>query len=166
HARRITCIVSRGRARRPNRSVTRLPEGRDLRIAVLNWSRRRVGGVEIYLGAVIPELAQAGHQVGFWYEMDRPQQMQPIPLHAASAVWSVELLGAARAVADLQGWQPDVLYSHGLLSPTLESETLAIAPTVFFAHGYYGTCISGARTVKNPVIKPCERRFGPACLLH
>jgi glycosyltransferase involved in cell wall biosynthesis len=41
-----------------------------------------------------------------------------------------------------------------------------IAPAVFFAHGYYGTCISGAKAVKNPVIRPCERKFGPACLLH
>jgi glycosyltransferase involved in cell wall biosynthesis len=37
---------------------------------------------------------------------------------------------------------------------------------VFFAHNYYGTCISGAKTFKSPVVTPCDRRFGWQCLAH
>src|SRR2546423_8225430 len=39
-----------------------------------------------------------------------------------------------------------------------------VAPAVFFAHAYYGTCISGAKTFKRPTVTPCDRRFGPKCL--
>ena len=46
----------------------------------------------------------------------------------------------------------------------VERRTLDIAPAVFFAHNYYGTCISGAKTFKNPVVTPCDRRFGWQCL--
>src|SRR5256714_11039321 len=41
-----------------------------------------------------------------------------------------------------------------------------VAPAVFFAHAYYGTCISGAKTFKRPTVTPCDRRFGPKCLLQ
>jgi glycosyltransferase involved in cell wall biosynthesis len=58
------------------------------------------------------------------------------------------------------------LYAHGLLDPSVERRTLEIAPAVFFAHNYYGTCISGAKTFKNPVITPCDRQFGWRCLAH
>ncbi len=43
---------------------------------------------------------------------------------------------------------------------------MQVAPAVFYAHGYYGTCISGAKSFKFPVVRPCTRRFGPGCLLH
>ena len=137
-----------------------------MRIALVNWSSRRAGGIEAYLSAVIPELVRAGCEVGFWYEVDAPRQSAAIPLDAASQVCSVEASGYDRAIASLRSWQPDVLYSHGLLNPEFESDTLGIAPAVFFAHSYYGTCISGAKTFKNPTAMPCDRRFGPSCLLH
>jgi glycosyltransferase involved in cell wall biosynthesis len=41
-----------------------------------------------------------------------------------------------------------------------------LAPSVFFAHDYNGTCISGSKSFKYPVVEPCDRRFGPACLAH
>ena len=52
----------------------------------------------------------------------------------------------------------------GCSIPQVERRTLDIAPAVFFAHNYYGTCISGAKTFKNPVVTPCDRRFGWQCL--
>jgi glycosyltransferase involved in cell wall biosynthesis len=57
-----------------------------------------------------------------------------------------------------------VIYSHGLLDPNLEAATIQIAPAVFFAHTYYGTCISGAKAFKRPRVQPCNRRFGKECL--
>ena len=59
-----------------------------------------------------------------------------------------------------------MIYAHGLESPDVEDEAYGIAPAVFFAHVYFGTCISGAKTTWFPVAKPCDRRFGPACLAH
>ncbi len=137
-----------------------------MRIAITNWSGRKVGGTETYLGGIVPALLGLGHEVGFWYEVDRPDGRDRIALPDTVARWCVAELGARRAVTELEAWQPDVIYAHGLLDPRLESATLDIAPGVFFAHSYYGTCISGAKTFKQPVVTPCQRLFGWQCLLH
>jgi glycosyltransferase involved in cell wall biosynthesis len=137
-----------------------------MRIAVVNWSNRRVGGVETYLNTIIPELSRAGQQIAFLHEVDEPANRDRIALPESVPNWCVAALGAAAALRKLRDWQPDLIYSHGLLDPKLESSTIEIAPAVFFAHNYYGTCISGTKTFKNPVVTPCDRRFGLQCLLH
>jgi len=125
-----------------------------------------VGGVETYLNTIIPELARAGHELAFWSEADEPVGRDQIYLPPGSPAWCVAELGAERALQELRDWQPSVTYTHNLSDPKLEAETVALAPSVFFAHDYYGTCISGAKTFKFPVVKPCDRRFGWQCLLH
>jgi glycosyltransferase involved in cell wall biosynthesis len=135
-----------------------------VRIAILNWSNRRIGGTGTYLSAVMPHLQRAGHEVALWHEVNTPLDYDLIPLPSAAPVWSVADLGLEQALAGLAGWQPHLLYSHGMLDPDVEQRTLDIAPAVFFAHNYYGTCISGAKTFKNPVVTPCDRRFGWQCL--
>ncbi len=137
-----------------------------MRIAVVGWSRRKVGGAEAYLSEVIPELVRVGHSIAFFHERDGPSNREAIPLPEGVPSWCVSVLGADRALAALREWCPDLIYGHGLLSPDLEAETLKIAPAVFLAHGYYGTCISGAKTFKSPIVTPCSRRFGWQCLLH
>ncbi|MET0650785.1 MAG: glycosyltransferase family 4 protein [Pyrinomonadaceae bacterium] len=137
-----------------------------MRIAVVNWSRRRVGGTETYLGSIIPGLARRGHTVALWHEIDRPANREPIELPPGVPSWCVEELGRGKALAALREWRPDLIYTHSLLTPRLEAETLKIAPAVFFAHAYYGTCISGTKTFKKPDMRPCGRRFGLACLAH
>jgi glycosyltransferase involved in cell wall biosynthesis len=137
-----------------------------MRITIINWSRRRVGGVETYLNSIIPALLERGHEVSFWYETNEPSEREQIALAEGVTSWCVGDLGAADALATLERWQPDVIYAHGLLNPKLEASTLKIAPAIFFAHNYYGTCISGAKAFKNPVVTPCQRQFGLKCLLH
>lgn len=137
-----------------------------MRIAVVNWSRRRAGGVETYLGGIVPELLRAGHEVGFWHEVDLPLDRERITIPEGVAVWSVAELGAKGALAELRGWRPDLIYAHGLLDPELEAATLDIAPSVFFAHSYYGTCVSGSKTFKSPDVRPCHRRFGWQCMVQ
>lgn len=137
-----------------------------MRIAVINWNRRRIGGVETYLNTIIPELSDAGHEIAFWSEVDEPAEREKINLPHGSPAWCVSELGAERALTELRDWQPSAIYTHKLMDPRLEAETLTIAPSIFFAHDYYGTCISGAKTFKFPVVKPCDRRFGWQCLMH
>jgi len=137
-----------------------------LSIAVINWSRRRVGGTETYLGLIIPALIEAGHEVAFWHETDVPRNRDLIALPEGVASWNASTLGRARALEELRRWSPDLIYAHGLLSPELEADTLGVAPSIFFAHAYYGTCISGSKTVRRPDVTPCARRFGWRCLLR
>jgi len=135
-----------------------------MRIAVLNWSNRHVGGSTTYLHAVIPQLRRAGHEMAFWHELDAPTDRVPIALPPDTPVWSVQALGIETAIARLRAWQPQLLYAHGLQDPQIEERTLEVAPAVFLAHDYYGTCISGAKSFKNPTITPCTRKFGLPCL--
>ena len=137
-----------------------------MRIAIVNWSRRKAGGIETYLNTVIPELDRAGHELAFWHEVDVPAEREPIELPQDAPSWCVAELGKERAVAALRDWQPDVIYSHKVEDPELEAATLGVAPSVYFAHDYQGMCISGTRTFKFPTIKPCGRDFDRQCLAH
>ena len=137
-----------------------------MRIAVINWSRRRVGGVETYLGNIIPEIIRKGHELSFWSEVDVPRDREPIGLPAGVPAWCAAELGEGRAFERLRAWRPDLLYVHKVMHPRVEGRLLDVAPAVFFAHDYYGTCISGLKTHKYPEIVPCDRSFGAGCLLH
>jgi glycosyltransferase involved in cell wall biosynthesis len=133
-----------------------------MRILVTNWTRRRVGGTETYLGRVMALIAAKGHEIGWAYELDAPADRVEIPLPASAVTFA---LGSADgALQRVRDWKPDVIYAHGMLDAAVEAQLLEIAPAVFFAHAYYGTCISGEKTHKFPVIQPCDREFGAACL--
>jgi glycosyltransferase involved in cell wall biosynthesis len=135
-----------------------------MRIAILNWSNRRIGGTGTYLSTLMPHLQRAGHHVALWHEVDTPADYDRIPIPADAPAWSVSDLGLESALAELAKWRPDLLYAHGLLDPEIERRTLDVAPAVFFAHDYYGTCISGSKTFTKPIVQPCDRKFGWECL--
>lgn len=137
-----------------------------MRIAVVNWSNRRVGGVETYLNNVIPQLVARGHSISFLHEVNKPIDRERIELPAGTTAWCVADLGVSAALEALRDWRPDLIYAHGLLKPNFEAATIKVAPSVFFAHNYYGTCISGAKAFKSPEVKPCNLQFGAKCLLH
>jgi glycosyltransferase involved in cell wall biosynthesis len=137
-----------------------------MRIAIVNWNRRKVGGAEAYLDTIIPDLLNAGHQVGFFHETDEPISHPQISLPEDAPSWCVAKYGSETAIKELRGWNPDVIYAHGLLDSNLESSILEVAPAVFFAHSYYGSCISGSKAWSNNTVRPCHRTFGPLCLLH
>ena len=137
-----------------------------MRIAIINWSSRRVGGVETYLNTLIPELALAGHAIALCSEVDEPSERERIGLPEKSPTWCVAEMGANQTVAALRDWNPDVVFAHKLSDADFEQEVLKLAPSVFFAHDYNGTCISGTKTFQFPVVKPCHRTFGWQCLLH
>src|SRR5580700_836688 len=137
-----------------------------MRIAVANFSSRRVGGAESYIEEVVAEFANSGHEVGVFVEIDVPADRPSIRLPGEAPLWCVANQTLAGAVAAMREWHPDLIFAHGLVDPRNEAATLSVAPSVFFAHGYYGTCISGAKTNSYPKIVPCSRTFGPKCLLH
>jgi glycosyltransferase involved in cell wall biosynthesis len=110
---------------------------------------------------VIPALTSAGHDVTLWVETDAPSDREPIaPASRTFTLASPDSVFALRASA------PEILYCHGLHDPALEARLLDVAPAVFYAHNYYGTCISGLKTWQFPITRPCSRRFGWPCLMH
>jgi len=137
-----------------------------MRVAVANWSSRRVGGIEEYVGILLPALRRAGLDVAFWHERNAPVDRSAIEPPPGVPFWCAAEMGAEASFDALRAWQPDVLYVHGSESVDLERRLLDIAPAVHFLHTYTGTCISGQKTWTRPVVTPCSRRFGPMCLAH
>jgi glycosyltransferase involved in cell wall biosynthesis len=137
-----------------------------MRIVFVNSSCQRDGGIETYLQTVMPALQSAGHEVSLCHQQDSHPFRKRIDLPPGSPSWCVAQLGIDRTMAAVRQWRPDVIYSHNVGSVELEHELLKIAPAVFFAHAYYGTCISGTKAFKLPVARPCHRRFGWQCLVH
>jgi glycosyltransferase involved in cell wall biosynthesis len=134
-----------------------------VRIACANWSRRRAGGVESYLEVLLRELVARGHDVSYWSETDDPPERERLAVPVIPA-WNAIENGVDASLAAVAAWRPSVLFVHGLVEPEIEARLLDIAPAVLLAHSYYGTCISGGKTMMFPTPRPCEREFGAACL--
>lgn len=137
-----------------------------MRIGLIHTRASVTGGAETYLAAVARQLGAAGHRLALLTEEGFAGDGTPILADAGVPRWAVDELGADPALAGLAGWRPEILFSQGLEDPSLEARLHDIAPGVFFAHAYYGTCISGYKRFAFPVARPCSRRFGPACLLQ
>ena len=137
-----------------------------MRIAIVNWTSRKVGGAEIYLDTIASQLERFGVSIAFVCEVDAPENRARISLPRDCPIWCVSTLGATSVLRLLRSWQPDLLYCQGLSSPALEREMVRLAPAMLFAHGYYGTCISGAKTWQFPSSRVCAKRFGWRCMLH
>lgn len=136
-----------------------------MRIAVANWNDRVVGGAESYLAAFLPVLAADGVELAFWSEMSSPAD-RPSVVPAGRPHWSAAEIGVEASFEALQAWGPDLIYAQGFTDPGLEARLIGTAPAFFFAHNYYGTCITGGKTNHRPVVRPCHRVFGPGCLGH
>jgi glycosyltransferase involved in cell wall biosynthesis len=137
-----------------------------VRIGISTWTRRLAGGVETYLGALVPALLERGHEVALLHEVDEPQDRARITVAGAVPHWDASSAGPAAALAGLEAWKPDVIFAQGLEDPQLEARVAAIAPAVLFAHAYRGTCISGTKTLAARGHATCERRLGWQCLLR
>jgi glycosyltransferase involved in cell wall biosynthesis len=140
-----------------------------LRVAIVNFSHRLVAGVETYLQQLAPELRRHGCEIAFFSEingLDTAPAIIAAPALSDVPIWCISELGTGAAFAALRQWRPDVIYVHGILDIAVEAELLATAPSVFFAHTYTGTCISGRKSFRTPTIEPCDRRFGAGCLAY
>jgi glycosyltransferase involved in cell wall biosynthesis len=136
-----------------------------MRIAIAAHSSRRVGGVEQYLAAVVPALVRAGHAVSCWFETEDADHSPILDRGGVVPAWTAsrEPNGGLPA---LRAWRPDVLYAHGVADATFERALIDVAPSVLFAHSYYGTCISGTKTLNTPSMRCCTRTFGRSCLVQ
>jgi len=136
-----------------------------LRVAVATWSPSVVGGAENYLRMAMAALARRGHRLSLLHESPAPPHAESVaPAGPDVPQWCVADAGAEVALRGLAAWRPDVVWCHGLTNPGLERALLDAHRGVLFAHGYYGTCISGLKRHAFPDERACARRFGGACL--
>lgn len=133
-----------------------------MRIAVVNWTNRLLGGAEEYLARIVPQLVERGHTLALWYESDQPSAGKELAFHSVSDAWHVDRVGKEKALEALRWWKPDVIYVNGLADVSLHRTLRAIAPGVLSIHAFAGTCISGNKSHHGR--RPCDRRFGASCL--
>jgi len=132
-----------------------------MRILVGNHHRTLVGGVETYLGAVIEALQNAGHQLAFAHEAASGPGDILIPLPP-----NVPSFEAGAARERLPSWKPDVVYLHAMHDLAFTKWMMSLAPSVAFAHGYYGLCISGMKMWKRAPAHACAKQFDWKCLFY
>jgi glycosyltransferase involved in cell wall biosynthesis len=138
-----------------------------MRILIATCNRSIIGGVERYLKTLIPALLERGHRVAILYEHSSAAGATPVdPPNAGMPIWFWEDLRLNPALwQELSTWKPEVVYSHSSQSLEMESALLSSYPTVLYAHVYLGTCITGRKSHAFPQIQPCDRHFGPMCLV-
>src|SRR5947207_12899831 len=125
-----------------------------MRVAVVNWSSRRVGGIEEYVALILPALKDAGLDVAFWHEKDAPLDRAAIECPPGVPDFCAATMGNDAAIRALRDWKPDALYVQATHDVHLESQLLDIAPAAFFLHAYVGTCIRGVKTFTRPTVGP------------
>lgn len=135
-----------------------------MRILVANSRRTRGGGVETYLQAVLPRLAEKGHTIGFVSEQPETAGETIVEPGSCTAAWSYSADAQPGILRQIAAWAPDVIWIHGLDSAQLEEGLLAIAPAVLSAHDYKGTCATGQKYFRWPRPHVCTRRMGRACV--
>jgi glycosyltransferase involved in cell wall biosynthesis len=137
-----------------------------MRIAICNWSDRKVGGTETYLGNVASFLQDNGFTLALFHETDIPADRAQIALPPNVPTFCVRTMGREGALAALRAWKPDIVYTNIIEDTTIEAALLDIAPAVFDAHAFYGTCVGQSKCFKFPEVTPCTRTFGWQCLVH
>ena len=136
-----------------------------MRILIATSHRNMVGGVEKYLQKLLPCLVERGHRLALLYEYRFDPSAERIdPQDLDLPCRGTEESGVASGLSFVRAWKPDVVYSQGLESADLQSALLTEYPTVFYAHNYVGTCISGEKCHAFPRPEPCDRQFGSACV--
>lgn len=130
-----------------------------MRILVVSQWNRRVAGTETYIEDLLAGLTARGESIAMWAEEDKPCDRPPL-IAPGSCPRSV---GEA-ALEEALDWKPDVAIVNGRLRGDLERRITETAPSVFFFHNYFGTCISGLKRWRYPEPEPCFRTLGLACL--
>jgi glycosyltransferase involved in cell wall biosynthesis len=134
-----------------------------MKLLVLNRSRGLIGGVEMYLNALLPRLIAQGHETWFAYESE-PLATGESVCDLGERTCQISTPSSLRAL--VQDLKPDLAFVHGLDSVELETTAVEEMRVALFLHGYQGACISGAKRHAFPRYEPCERSLGPACLLY
>ena len=125
---------------------------------VATTHRAIVGGVETYLRAVLPLLAERGIELGLLTAFGpTPGQGDILDGCPGVSAWVNDLAAVA-------AFRPDVVFTHDLPDAGMDAALAERYPTVRFAHNYAGMCVSGTKYHAAPGRQACSRRLGPGCL--
>jgi glycosyltransferase involved in cell wall biosynthesis len=129
-----------------------------MRILLANELGPIVGGIEMYLRWLAPELLARSHQLVCVtrFPAKKGEGWAPEAAHSLAVADVDQMRDAARGC--------DVALTSPLGRVDLEEALAANLPTALFAHTFYGTCVSGGKMHAFPRRQPCKRLFGWKCL--
>jgi len=136
-----------------------------VRIAITGVHQALVGGAETYLAWLLRALVARGHEVafGFEYPARDPEQAVDRDLEPLKR-WNIGALQRTEFLTEVARFRPDIVFLQAASDESLDFELSQRFRSVLFAHAFYGTCATGWKAHRLPVIRTCTRRFGPACL--
>ncbi len=134
-----------------------------MRILIANDGLGDAGGVNNYLQAITGGLASRGHELATLHRDATPDQTAAV-VAGGLPHFTVADEGIEPTLDRISRWTPDVCFSHNMNVLAVDRALSARWPLVKFMHGYFGTCIGGQKRFGFPVVQPCHRRFGVACL--
>ena len=134
-----------------------------MRILLANDGFGDAGGVQHYLDAVAGGLAARGHALALLHRDATPATIAEASMRAFPQ-FSVAVDGIEPTLDRIGRWDPDLCFSHNMNVLDIDRALIARWPVVKFMHGYFGTCIGGQKRFAFPIVQPCHRRFGLACL--
>jgi glycosyltransferase involved in cell wall biosynthesis len=136
-----------------------------MRVLLVNRFAHRIGGIEVYLQRLMPELLRRKHDLALLSEEAAPQGSQAIAPHGVPS-WCCARADTGSVLDAVGEWRPDVVFAHQLVRPEVLGRLLGQWPSLYFAHCYVGVCVSGTKCWKRPHPRVCERRLGWGCLVH
>jgi glycosyltransferase involved in cell wall biosynthesis len=134
-----------------------------VRILFANDGIGDAGGVQNYLAAVMPALADRGHDVALLH-LDALRADAPSPAPAGVPHFGMAEMGMDRALFAALAWAPDVAFVHNMRPLEVDRRLCAAVPTIKFMHGYFGTCVSGQKAHLFPGPQACGKPLGPGCI--
>lgn len=137
-----------------------------MRIIVTTFHSVKVGGVETYIERLLEMLVEAGHEVVVVFDLEQKPGEPWVAVPAGVKTLFLESLGLDSIVETLNGIDDAVVLANSLDSKLYAAERRLRHPIAFYAHTYVGSCITGMRINRWPHPSPCDREFGPLCLLH
>src|SRR5262245_11989578 len=106
-----------------------------MRILIAHESLSTAGGVESYLGAILPELRARGHLIAAVYHRRRDRDSFNTWASCADFVAGIEETTEASVLRAVRAWRPDVCFSHNMHPLEVERALLAEWPVVKMMHG-------------------------------
>ena len=113
---------------------------------------------------LFPALIESGHEVAIGYSKKLPNEHY-WPRGIAS--YNLSSNDSKFGIKDFFRWGADLHYIQSIKDLKFWDRVAdSKSVSVYFAHNYLSTCISGQKFFKFPTIESCNRCMGLACLLH
>jgi glycosyltransferase involved in cell wall biosynthesis len=136
-----------------------------VRIAITGANQALVGGAETYMAWLLRALLARGHEVAFGFEHPATEPELSVDRHLELFKrWDIGAMPRTAFLAEMASFRPDIVFLQAASDESLDLELSQRFRSVLFAHAFYGTCATGWKAHRVPVVRTCTRRFGPACL--